>query len=63
MSGNGTTMVVDSDAHVVETEATWEYLDASEKKYRPPALRFPRGLDHPVLGAGREGVWDSVSRA
>lgn len=28
-------MIVDADAHVVETERTWDYLDAAEKKYRP----------------------------
>ena len=57
MSGNGTTMVVDSDAHVVETEATWEYLDASEKKFRPQLFGSPEDmttqywvLDGKVLG-------------
>lgn len=24
-------MIVDADAHVVETEHTWDFLDASEK--------------------------------
>src|SRR5499433_4277335 len=28
-------MVIDADAHVVETAHTWDYLDGSEKKYRP----------------------------
>ncbi len=28
-------MIVDADAHVVETEQTWSYLDASDKKFRP----------------------------
>src|SRR5260370_35496853 len=28
-------LVIDSDAHVLETERTWDYLDASEQKYRP----------------------------
>jgi hypothetical protein len=28
-------LLIDSDAHVLETERTWEYLDASEQKYRP----------------------------
>src|SRR5215208_2576510 len=27
--------VIDADAHVIETERTWDYLDASEEKYRP----------------------------
>lgn len=28
-------MVIDADAHVVETEHTWDYLDDSDKKFRP----------------------------
>ncbi len=28
-------MVIDADAHVVETEHTWSYLDPSERKFRP----------------------------
>jgi len=28
-------MIVDADAHVVESEHTWDFLDASEKKFRP----------------------------
>ena len=27
--------VIDADAHVVETERTWDYLEPSEQKYRP----------------------------
>lgn len=29
------TLVIDADAHVVETERTWEYMDPGEEKYRP----------------------------
>ncbi|MFQ5682377.1 MAG: amidohydrolase family protein [Candidatus Binatia bacterium] len=28
-------MVIDADSHVVETEHTWDFLDGSEKKFRP----------------------------
>ncbi len=28
-------MIVDADAHVVETTRTWDYLEESDKKYRP----------------------------
>jgi len=28
-------MIVDADAHVVETEQTWSYLDGSDKKFKP----------------------------
>lgn len=27
--------VIDSDAHVIETERTWDYLDPADRKYRP----------------------------
>ena len=27
--------VIDADAHVVETERTWDYLDPGEERYRP----------------------------
>jgi len=30
--------VIDSDAHVVETEITWEYMDPSDSQYKPPIL-------------------------
>ena len=28
-------MIVDADAHVVETERTWDFLEGTEKKFRP----------------------------
>ena len=28
-------MIIDADSHVVETERTWDYLDESDKKFRP----------------------------
>src|ERR1043166_6999097 len=33
---------IDSDAHVVETEHTWDFMDASDQKYRPLIVK-PRG--------------------
>lgn len=27
--------IIDADAHVIETERTWDYLDPSDRKYRP----------------------------
>ena len=35
MSKTNDFMVVDADAHVLETERTWDYLEPSEEKYRP----------------------------
>ena len=37
MPSNGY-QVIDSDAHVVETPRTWEYIDASEAQLRPNLL-------------------------
>lgn len=28
-------MIIDADAHVIETEHTWDYLDKSDRKFRP----------------------------
>jgi len=33
--------VIDADAHVVENERVWDYLDAADEKYRPKLLRSP----------------------
>jgi predicted TIM-barrel fold metal-dependent hydrolase len=33
---------IDSDAHVVESEHTWDFMDAGDQKYRPLIVR-PRG--------------------
>ena len=32
------TVVIDSDAHVVESSHTWDYMDESERQYRPIPL-------------------------
>jgi hypothetical protein len=32
-------MIIDADAHVVETTHTWDYLNGSDKKYRPQLFR------------------------
>jgi hypothetical protein len=28
-------VIIDSDAHVVESAHSWDYMDPSEKQYRP----------------------------
>ena len=35
------TGVIDADAHVVENERVWDYLDAAEKKFRPSLVNHP----------------------
>jgi predicted TIM-barrel fold metal-dependent hydrolase len=54
---------IDADAHVIETERTWEYLDQSERKFRPrtvssvndPRKRFWLIDGRRVLRAGNVG--------
>ena len=36
------TDVIDADAHVVETERVWDYLEAAEEKYRPTLVTSPK---------------------
>jgi uncharacterized protein len=31
--------IVDADAHVIETERTWDYIDKSDQQYRPRIVR------------------------
>ena len=33
------TVVIDADAHVIETERTWDYLEPSEEKFRPQIIQ------------------------
>jgi len=33
--------IIDADAHVVETEQVWEYLDATDRKFRPTLQPSP----------------------
>lgn len=33
--------IVDADAHVIETERTWDYLEPSERQYRPKLFSTP----------------------
>ena len=42
------TRVIDADAHVIETERTWDYLAPDEAKYRP-VISPPPG-DNPAEG-------------
>ena len=39
MANDENTLVIDADAHVVECERTWEFMDASEKQFRPMPLQ------------------------
>ena len=50
-------LTIDADAHVVETEHTWDYLDESDKKFRPQLFQSSESssaqywfLDGKVIG-------------
>ena len=60
---NGT-LVIDADAHVVESAHTWDYMDPSEKQYRPHSFGNPRrsGSETAILGDRRKGPRLSLSR-
>jgi hypothetical protein len=41
LTTNVKTDVIDADAHVVENERVWDYLEGSEEKYRPTLVSQP----------------------
>ena len=46
--------IIDADAHVIETDETWDYLEPSEAKYRPTLTNI--GPDTPREGWTIDGV-------
>ena len=36
--------IIDADAHVVETERTWDYLEGAERDYRPKLFSTPEDV-------------------
>lgn len=40
--------VIDADAHVVETERVWDYLEPSEEKYRPTLTPSPQNPEKQI---------------
>ena len=36
-------LTIDADAHVLETEKTWEYMDGADKKFQPKVVGSPTG--------------------
>jgi len=55
--------VIDADTHVIETEHTWDFLDASEQQFRP-IIVTPKGeggreywyIDGKIRGLARQAV-------
>lgn len=41
MSVAANSQVIDADSHVIETERTWDYLEPSERKFRPSIYGSP----------------------
>ena len=37
-------ITIDADAHVVETEHTWDFMDKSDQKYRPQVVSTPADM-------------------
>ena len=48
------TMVIDADAHVLESERTWDYLEPADRQYRPVPITVPAD---PAIGRGRRDAW------
>jgi len=39
VSASPKTMIIDADAHVVESDHTWDFMEPSDRKYRPAPLQ------------------------
>ncbi len=63
LTANVKTDVIDADAHVVENERVWDYLEAGEEKYRPTLVAEPNNPGAPALGSRRRGSRPQVSLA
>src|SRR5712691_10435143 len=48
------TLVIDADAHVLESDRTWDYLRPGEQKYRPVGVTIPAD---PAIGRLRRDAW------
>ena len=46
---------IDADAHVVESERTWDYIDQADQKYRPLIVK-PRF----AYQWRQKGLWEKV---
>jgi predicted TIM-barrel fold metal-dependent hydrolase len=64
---------IDADAHVDETEATWEYLEGADRRFVPSCEKDPNGRDErwvfdgmhlrrPIRNYQRTGATEATSR-
>ncbi len=42
-------MIIDADAHVVETERTWDFMDPADRRYRPQLVALPDANPRPFV--------------
>lgn len=42
-------IIIDADAHVVETERTWDFMDPADRKYRPQLVALPDATPRPFV--------------
>jgi hypothetical protein len=63
-------LTIDADAHVIECEKTWDYLEGSDKRYRPVpiAVDMPTGKKQNfwIIGGrligGRDNIGQDTSK-
>src|SRR5512142_311436 len=68
--GGRSMLTIDADAHVIECEKTWDYLEGDDRRYRPVALSvdMPTGRKHNfwLVGGrmigGRENIGKDTSQ-
>ena len=54
--------VIDSDAHVVETELTWEFMEEWEAELKPEVLVPKSGGEQGILDGRRPGYRQEQQR-
>ncbi len=42
------TTIIDADAHVVESEKTWSYMEGADRQYRPQTVILPDAKGQPA---------------
>jgi hypothetical protein len=59
-------LTIDADAHVVESERTWDYLEGSDKRYRPVPITLDLPLDKKrnfwIIGGRLIGGRDNIGK-
>ncbi len=48
---------IDADAHVDETEQTWEYLDEADRRFKPMSFELAASESHGPSDGRRHNVW------